>query len=282
MTLLDSLRRPEHTGERRCWPCTLVNALVVAAVSLVLARRRRRLATLLAVVGGTLVWLRGYVVPYTPAFAPRLVAASPLPDAWFHRDRFDADAPDRHRTGSLGTPDSNGAALDGEAVLGALVEAGVVSVEEDGVDLDPAFAETWRAEMAPLAGRDTAALAAAVGETVPALTATVVEGLDGDWVVVSAGEDVTGPDDGEVWLSRPVAVAEVAAVRALDGRVPDAVARRAASPLRTFLTDCPDCGTPLRESTTASCCGGHTTPLSKPDPVLACPNCRVSLVVYES
>lgn len=271
--MLDTVRRPEHTGERRCWPCTFVNALVVAGVSLVVARRRRKTAALLAVVGAAAVWLRGYVVPYTPAFAPRLVAASPLPDEWFHGAD---DAPDEpHEPGTLGAH-TDGETETGEDVLATLVDAGVVSVDEAGIALDPAFDERWHAEMSSLATRDTERLAEAVDAVVPGQSVEVVPGRDGDWIVLTPAASTI-----DTWLSRPVAVAEVAAVRALDGTVPDDVARQAASPLRAFLTDCPDCGTALRTSTTASCCGGHTTPLSKPKEVLACPACDTSLVVYE-
>jgi len=60
---------PEHTGENRCLPCTLVNAVGVAVVAGLLSRRRRSLGLLASVLGGAAIWLRGYVVPGTPRFA---------------------------------------------------------------------------------------------------------------------------------------------------------------------------------------------------------------------
>jgi len=280
MSSLDAIRRPEHTGDRRCWPCTLVNVVAVLGTALVLARRCRGLAVGLALVGSALVWLRGYVVPYTPAFAPRLVTASPLPDDWFHTGEAypatPADAPSSASDappapGSLGGTD----AADGEETLGVLVDASAVAADDAGVRLTPAFEEQWHAEMASLADADTETLAAAVGEVVPDLSASVVDGVDDEWVVLGDGT----PE--ETWLSRPVAIAELAAVRMLDGTVPTDVARLAAAPLRMFLSTCPDCGTPVVESTTVACCGGYTTPLSEPKDVLACPDCQLRLFTFE-
>ena len=83
--ILDSLERihtavgsPEHTGQNRCLPCTLVNAVGVAVVAILVARRRRPLGVLIALLGAAAIWLRGYVVPGTPRFAPRLVAPLPV------------------------------------------------------------------------------------------------------------------------------------------------------------------------------------------------------------
>ncbi|MWG36271.1 hypothetical protein [Halomarina oriensis] len=274
MSSLDAIRRPEHTGDRRCWPCTLVNGVAVLATAFLVARRRRGLGLVVAVLGGVLVWLRGYVVPYTPAFAPRLVAASPLPDDWFHTETQYRTAPEGsdgpEAPGTLGAD----AGLDGEETLSVLLDAGAVEADDDGIRLTPTFEEAWRAEMTPLADRDTEALAASVGGVVPDRPATVVEGIDDEWVVLGDGT----PE--ETWLSRPVAVAELAAVRALDGVVSADVARQAAGPLRMFLSTCPDCGTPVVESTTATCCGGYTTPLSAPDDVLACPSCQLRLFTF--
>jgi hypothetical protein len=272
MSPLDGLRRPAHTGANRCRPCTVLNLLTVAACAFLVGRRRRSLGAALAAVGVALVWARGYVVPYTPTFAPRLVAASPLPTSWFHgetaTDPGSRPPGDRSAPGSMGDTGPAG----GEELLERLVEAGALVADREGVRLDPTFEEAWHAEMAPLAAADTGSLAAAVDEALDDATASVVEGVDDERVVL---------DDGAVWLSRPVAVAELAAVRALNERLPAATARRAAGPLRMFLADCPDCGAPVVETTTASCCGGYTTPRSVPDEVLACQNCGVRLFTFD-
>lgn len=280
MSSLDAIRRPEHIGDQRCWPCTVVNVAIVCAVALVLGRRRRALGLAVASLGATLVYLRGYVVPGTPAFAPKLVAASPLPDDWFHTD---SPAPGIEREG--GESGDEGLAgdddLDGEQLLETLLAAGALTVDGETVDLDPAFAEVWESKMADLADLDTEALADATFAVAHASEASTYDG-DGDpheWVVLSDG---SGSFEGRTWLSRPVAIAETAAVNALDGYVDDEGTRRAAAgPLRMFLQTCPDCGTDLREQSAASCCGGYTGPKEEPATVLACPDCNLRLYTFD-
>lgn len=284
MSLSDALRRPEHTGDRRCWPCTAVNVAIVGLGALLVGRRRRRLGLLFGAVGLALVALRGYVVPGTPTVAPALVRASPLPDEWFHDappgagvtrgPAVERETPDAERAGGLADED----APDGEALLGRLVEAGVVTVDGEALDLDPGFAETWEARMDELADHDIEGLADAVREVAHAAAVSALSNADGEWVICSDG---SGHFEGETWLTRPVAIAEAAAVHALEEDIDDPALRRAAAgPLRMFLLDCPDCGTELEEATTASCCGGHGT-MERPDDVLACPTCQLWVYTFD-
>ncbi|WP_128903928.1 hypothetical protein [Halorubrum amylolyticum] len=87
-----ALSDPEYTGANRCLPCTLLNALGVAVVAGLLSRRRRSLGLLAAVIGGAAIWLRGYVVPGTPRFAPRLVDPLPIEVGPDHRAGLDSDS----------------------------------------------------------------------------------------------------------------------------------------------------------------------------------------------
>ncbi|WP_435195108.1 hypothetical protein [Natronomonas sp. EA1] len=306
MSLLDDLRRPEHTGDRRCWPCTVVNVALVALAAIVTGRKRKGLGLLVGVVGLALVALRGYVVPGTPTIAPKLVAASPLPDAWFHDEppaagitqgpavdrggepdetpateetpddaSEDRETPDPEQAGGLADED----APDGEELLGVLVEAGVVTVEGEALELAPAFAEAWEARMDELAAQDIEALADAVREVAHAAKVTAFSNEEGAWVICADGSDTF---EGETWLTRPVAIAEAAAVDALSEWLDDPALRRAAAgPLRMFLVDCPDCGTELVEATTASCCGGYTRTSEVPEDVLSCPECQRWVYVFE-
>jgi hypothetical protein len=298
MSSLDALRGPEHTGDRRCWPCTVVNVLAVATVALLLGRRRKALGLAVAVVGGALVYLRGYVVPFTPTVAPKLVAVSPLPDDWFHTesatatppvdavDEPDADDtdpqrdldPDAEREADVGLADDE---PDGEELLATLVEVGAVTLDGEDVRLDPEFEAAWHDEMAPLADLDTDSLTDAVLSVAHAEDGFVFDGDmdDHEWVVLTDG---SGSFQGRTWLSRPVAIAETAAVRALESRLDDAAARRAAAgPLRMFLQTCPDCGTDLHEESAASCCGGFHGASEVPPMVLACPDCRQRLYTFD-
>jgi hypothetical protein len=322
----DIVRRPEHTGERRCWPCTVVNVVLVLVAAVAVARRRRLAALPVILVGTVLIYLRGYIVPGTPWFAPRLVAVLPFPYDLFEHEVPGREPPrevpggseplvepgaDTARNGagdrdgaSEGTPRAtaepdalgdvaegtsasnqrppgadDAVERDGETVLAALVEAGVVDVDEERVSPDPEFRTDWKAEMADLAALDTDELAEAVHEAAHAAESRVVSDEHGEWIVLGDG---SGGFAGRTWLPRPVAVAEAGAVRALEGWGLDRPTRLAAAgALRTFLETCPDCGEPLARTTTAACCGGYTGPQEEPADVLFCPACDVRLFTFE-
>lgn len=259
MDALDQFRRPEYTGSNRCWPCTALNLVLVALAAVWLALRRRRLVGLLvAAVGVGAVVLRGYVVPYTPTIAPKLVAASPLPDALFK-------TPTGERA-SLTAAD-----LDGETVFEGLLEAGAVEASGEMVLPAESVDAAWREEMDSLAGRSLDDLAAVAARALPADEVTPYTDTDGEWLLV----------DGEELVARPVAVAELAAYRALGGVVEDPGLRLAgAGAFPMFLEQCPVCATDLTESSTVSCCGGHSQPRENPADVLLCPACSQRVYTF--
>jgi hypothetical protein len=286
-SLYDRLRNPSYTGERRCWPCTVTNALFLLLACAGLARRRSRdLATAVGVGGAVAIALRGYLVPYTPRFAPQLVAG--LPGDIFHAGAGGGrEAPSE--SGSLGGDSDR---ESGEEVLAALLERDVVVAEDETVHLAEEFREAWREEMRDVRERDDSGLANALGAAAPEGTADVVEqdggrfGTTKRWFVVSDG---SGDPAREQWLNRPVAVAEAAAVRTLadwgDGTgrtdLPAARQAQAAGPLRTFLEACPVCDGPVEETTVVECCGGPGgTRADAPDEVLACGDCDARLYTF--
>lgn len=263
--LLDAVRRPEYTGERRCWPCTIVNAAVVAVASAAVLVASPLAAAVVAVVGGAAIALRGYVVPYTPRFAPELAAA--LPGDLFHRD--------------AGQSDSLGDGVDGEAVLDALVDAGVVVPEGEQLFLDDEFRASWRGEIAALREMDDDALATAVDDAAVRTDGARVDGRRGRPTVVLEAD--TGKTVDQRRLSYPVALAEAGAARALADRLPDPELRAAAAePLRTFLEECPACGGDVEETTEANCCGGPSHPREGPRDVLACADCGERLHTFRT
>jgi len=70
--LVTSLRNPEHTGENRCVPCTVVNVVISAAVALVVGVALATPVGLVALaVCLAAVYLRGYLVPGTPTLTTR-------------------------------------------------------------------------------------------------------------------------------------------------------------------------------------------------------------------
>ena len=284
----DRLRNSSYTGERRCWPCTVTNALFLVLTCAGLARRRsRRLAAAVGVGGAVAIALRGYLVPYTPRFAPQFVAG--LPGDLFHANAGGGrEAPSE--SGSLGG-DSD--CETGEEVLAALLERSVVVADGETVYLAEEFREAWREEMRDLRERDDRGLADALRAVAPESTVTDVVEQDGGqfresrrWFVVSDG---SGDPAREQWLNRPVAVAEAAAVRTLadwDDRtdrtdLSETRRAQAAGPLRTFLDACPVCDGPVEETTEVECCGGPVgTRADAPDEVLACGECEVRLYTF--
>lgn len=255
----DDIRRPAHTGENRCWPCTTVNLGIVGLAALWLYRRNHRVASLaVAAIGVAAVTVRGYVVPYTPSFAPRLVEALPIPDDVFAK----ADRRDIPESASLAESE-----LDGTTVLRELAAAGAVEADGDLIRPTAAVDSAWREAMDRLSTESLDVLARDAADTVPTIDDAEPYVDDGEWVVVDGG-----------LVARPVVVAELAAYLALDESVTDQRVRLAgARAFRMFLEDCPVCGTTLTESSAVSCCGGYTDPQTAPEDILVCPSCEQRL-----
>ena len=218
------LVRPEHTGANRCWPCTAVNLALLAAGCLVLVAVSPVASVLLAVVGTAAVRLRGYLVPYTPRFAPRLVQH--LPWNPFHVGAGNPQSPGLSPTGrpssasgGEGTGDgatdtdptaaddgegrsdgrdgrrertpatlADATTADGEAILSGLVAAGVVAATGEDVHFASAFGRRWQAEIEALRERSPSALADAMLAAAPtAERARAVTERDRDYVVLFDG-----------------------------------------------------------------------------------------------
>lgn len=260
--IFEQLHRPEYTGENRCWPCTLTNSLLLGTVvGTLLARGRRTAAVAIAAAGVTAIALRGYLVPYTPQFAPSLLAALPI------------SGKPASEPGSL--TGSEATAPDGDAVLAELFDAGVVVADGEDIRLDAEFRTEWRAQMRRLRAADLTELARIATETAPPSVTARADRQWGRSVLVIAGDGTS------VTLRRPVAVAELAASRALASRTDDpAICRAAGRPLRSLLERCPLCETSL--TTTRSTCCGETTPIGEtPTTKLFCPSCDERLFVFD-
>lgn len=273
---LESLHEESYTGENRCWPCTVLNLGFLGLVVLFLrARKRSSLSLLVAVVGVAAVYLRGYLVPYTPEFAPRLVAASPVPDEWFHggpsHGETSQEAVAHEERESL----ADDVGMDGETVLRELSAAGVIEVEGERLFLAAAIDTAWHERMDELADQSLEALSRTLQESLERVdhTEPYVED-DTEWVVV-------GSEHGQL-LARPVVVAELAAYEVLGESLDDERLRVAgAEAFRMFLDSCPVCGSELVESSSVSCCGGHLGPRQNPDETLVCPTCEQRLYTFE-
>lgn len=267
-------RRPEHIGENRCWPCTLVNVALVAAGAAAVAVGNAAAGAVVAVVGLALVWLRGYVVPGTPRFAPRLVAPIPGSDALFHGGA----ATDGGRAPAGGSGSLDPVDVDGEALLDRLLAEGVLEADGDAVAPTAAYRERWRAEMDRLRTEDTESLARIAREISPATAARAVREDGDEWVALSPPG---GNTIDETWLRRAVAIAEIAGYRAAGEFLDDESFRLAAARTnRMFLESCPDCESDLERGVDLPCCGGYTGPGEEPAETLACPACEVRLYTF--
>jgi len=275
MQALAALTDETYTGENRCWPCTVLNLGLVGVFALFFRARERSLASLLVVVGGVaVIYLRGYLVPYTPAFAPRLVAASPLPDAWFHResshDGLSQDDVTHEESESL----AEDVELDGETVFRELSIAGVIEAEGERLFLDVEVDRAWHKRMDELADYSLDELSATLQASLPQIDHAEPYVDDAEWVVL-------GSDPGQL-LGRPVAVAELAAYEVLGERTDDERLKVAGTEaFRMFLDSCPVCDSELVESSTVSCCGGHLGPRQDPDETLVCPTCEQRLYTFK-
>ena len=138
----------------------------------------------------------------------------------------DEEAP---RTSDPLAPDS-----DPENLLGAMLRAGVLTEGDDGdLYLTDEFEAAWTDELATLRDLDHGALIEATARAVP-FEATGERAYGGIRVEGEAGV---------AWLRPANAIADVAAVRAMDRLgVPAVVQAPAATPLRLFTPECPVCG----------------------------------------
>ncbi|QLH79606.1 hypothetical protein HZS55_20935 [Halosimplex rubrum] len=171
---------------------------------------------------------------------------------------------------------------DGEAMLADLVEAGVVDATGGDARLAADFDEHRRTAVERLRALPPDDLAAATLAVAPTATSAeaVTEG-ERTFVVLSDGSSEPA---GEVWLRRPVAVAETAAALALAETADLDADRRAvaAHGLSVYLDDCPVCGTDLEARKAGGCCGPPRTDAEgHPLRALVCVDCRTQFVAFE-
>lgn len=128
MPLVDRLHQPEYTGENRCIPCTVVNVVIAAGVSALVAVGSTFFgASVFALSIGT-IYFRGYLVPGTPTLTKRYFPERVL--RWFDKD---ATTPIADETTKI----------DPEQVL---LDASAVEPCQNGTDLCliADFQQAWR------------------------------------------------------------------------------------------------------------------------------------------
>ena len=251
--------RPEYTGENRCAQCTLINAAIAVALAVGVAAAGASVrspavglgaGTTVLLVSGAAIWLRGYLVPGTPALTKRYVPDRIL--GWFGTPSVDASAT------KSGDPEAPGdAPLDPEAVL---VRAGALEECRDGEDLclTAGFRIAWddaidRVDAAD-AGRDR--------------LLDVLDAGEAEVDFRDHGEAFSATVDGRTvgtWESRAAFLADLGAADVLADRLvgwadlPVASRSQLLNGLRLFIDECPGCGgTPgFGTETVESCCSTH-------------------------
>ncbi len=244
--LFDRLRRPEHTGENRCLPCTVLNLVVAVALAGGLAVVSIELAVGVFVLSALAIYLRGYLVPYTPALTAKYLPVRVLEA--FGKEPTPTEATretvEKHRHNRENTVDTEAFLRDHD----------IVTSEPSGdVRLTDAFERQVNEE-----------LAAIQATTLDA--ETVAELFDADpSEVTDTGRDYPAYEVGiriRKWPSNVALQTDIATHRALADwtdrweSVPVEQRQDILTTLRTCRTDCPACGGPLAESseTVDSCC----------------------------
>lgn len=76
--VIEALHQPEYTGENRCRACTAVNAIIMAVLVTIISKKSKFAAVVTVSILGTLIYLRGYIIPGTPMLTKRYFPSSVL------------------------------------------------------------------------------------------------------------------------------------------------------------------------------------------------------------
>lgn len=244
---LTALRDPAHTGENRCTPCTVVNLVLAAVLTVAVGAVWLPLAPAVLLLSVTSIYFRGYLVPGTPTLTERYLPECVL--AWFGKATQQSRT-DRGERGPRLTTDLGAESRLRDAGVLETVPA-IEADETHGTRLVPAFRAAW---LDTLDTRETAEVADGVRATFGDDATTTPVG--GELTTVVDGERLIGWES-EAALRADIAAAAVLTTRhdsweELDG--PDR--QELLSTLRAYLDRCPNCGSTveLTDSLIESCC----------------------------
>lgn len=253
---VELLRRDEYTGENRCRPCTVVNVGIGLHLSVLVGVWVGSIwSGTLAALGGAgvfalsslLIYLRGYLIPGTPALTKRFLPERVLARFEKHptADGLTGTDSDEPRDESLPSAES------------VLADARVVTPCENADDLclDDAFRREWNDRMRTV--REGGIEKRRLGEALGVDPAELTFDEYGD----AFNARIDGSRVGQ-WESKAALVADLAASRALHSRydrwatLPTAAQGEALYGLRAFLDACPVCDAPVapERETVDSCC----------------------------
>lgn len=253
-------KRDRYTGENRCFPCTVLNLCLAFACAFtyqvaMIARGAPNLAVLgstgIFAVGVGIVYLRGYLVPGTPALTRRYLPA------WL----LAAFGKDQPTPGLTGIEDSVSTGRTGDGTLtdveATLLDAGVLTEAPDSGDrrLTASFEQSFADRVS----------AVELGDESSERLLDVLNASDGDVTYEEYGDAFRASLDETLvgtWESHPAFLADVTAAELLDDALDEwdemPVGRRGETlaGLRLFLTTCPACGGRLSfaAETVETCC----------------------------
>jgi len=250
-SIVDRFRRPDYVGDNRCVPCTIVNSLLTLSLAVVTALglwsggstpvSAVGAGLIVGCLGSMAIYLRGYLVPYTPTLTKRYFPNSVL--AWF--DKSSTTSPDPEDVELLDVEET-------------LQELGVLSPcpRVNDLCLEPSFSRDWHARIETLDEQhiDEHTLAGLLDIEDPERLSLSTYGN-------AAVLRVDGQQAGQ-WESTAAVVADIAADRTLrdhdDSWATLHVLNRSRilNALRMFVEHCPSCGQPVTvgQEAVESCC----------------------------
>lgn len=235
LKVFQEMCQPQYTGENRCLPCTIINSVIVAGLTLLVGWIWWPLGLAVLIIGIAAIWFCGYLVPGTPVLTERYAPSWVL--SFFEKPSINEF--------------TNGTETDA-LLLGVDIIRPCHDI--DDVCLDDAFRVAWVDRMESLhGGAEVTELADSLDLSSDSLT---VESFDAA-IVVHGPEGRIGQ-----WESRAALIADLAALHVLPAWVEtwDALSTlsqaRLLSALRLFVENCPECGAAvaLETDTVKSCC----------------------------
>ncbi|MCL7416412.1 MAG: hypothetical protein M8354_01040 [Halalkalicoccus sp.] len=270
VSLLERARRPEYTGENRCVPCTVLNVSLALLASVLLAFASIGLAAV-AFLGSVLaIYLRGYLVPGTPAITERYLPERILALFDTHPVERRTDEGAWETVAKL--EDHRRNAVDPERFL---LEVGAVGPcdHEDDLRLTDEFGRLFNDRLATHDGRpDDEAVAALFDADADSMTV-----VDRPYPAVEIDRRI------RKWPSEAALLADVVTHEALSELtdrwmgVPLEQRLGILESLRSFHETCPNCGGEVffSEDTVESCCRTHEVV------VIGCVDCEQSLLEFD-
>lgn len=248
---LARIRNPEHTGENRCVPCTIVNVTLAAGASALVGNVSRKGGA--AAFAGSLaaIGLRGYLVPGTPTLTKRYLPAPILEHFDAHPLEEPDEEPEELTSETIEEYErQRERAVDPERFL---LEVGAVEVRENDLGFTDDLADRIddRLRALPDDPLEPHLVAELYGLEPAAVTIA-----DRSYPAVRIGRRI------HKWPSTAALLADLATHRALEGltdqweEVPQAQRIELLEVLRSFRERCPSCKGPitLTEDTVDSCC----------------------------